>query len=49
MGKLIIDGNNVFEIDEDCIKNNQIPDDCNIKQYLNYPNIVDDTKLKLEK
>lgn len=34
MGKLIIDGNSVFEIDEDCIKNRKFPLDCDIEKYL---------------
>lgn len=34
MGKLIIDGNSVFEIDEDCIKKKRIPKECDIEKYL---------------
>ena len=34
MGKLIIDGNNVFEIDEECIKKRKIPKDCDIEKYI---------------
>ncbi len=33
MGKLIIDGNNVFEIDEECIKNKRVAEECDIKKY----------------
>ena len=46
MGKLIIDGNSVFEIDEECIKKRKIPKDCDIEKY-----IVKDKrkKMKLEK
>jgi len=36
MGKLIIDGNSVFEIDEECIKKKKIPKDCDIEKYLNH-------------
>ena len=35
MGRLIIDGNSVFEIDEECIKKKKIPVECNIDKYLN--------------
>lgn len=34
MGRLIIDGNSVFEIDEDCVRRGRIPKDCNILDYL---------------
>lgn len=34
MGKLIIDGNCVFEIDEECIKNKKVPKDCDIEKYI---------------
>lgn len=34
MGKLIIDGNSVFEIDEECIKKKRIPKDCDIEKYM---------------
>lgn len=34
MGRLIIDGNSVFEIDEDCIRQGRVPKDCNIYEYL---------------
>ena len=33
MGRLIIDGNSVFEIDEECLKNKKIPKDCDLKKY----------------
>ncbi len=35
MGRLIIDGNSVFEIDEKCLKKRKVPKDCNIEKYLN--------------
>jgi hypothetical protein len=35
MGKLIIDGKNVFEIDEECVKRKRIPKECGIYEYLN--------------
>lgn len=34
MGKLIIDGNSVFEIDEECLKRRKVPKNCNIEKYL---------------
>lgn len=34
MGKLIIDGNSVFEIDEECLKKKRIPKDCDIEKYI---------------
>lgn len=34
MGKLIIDGNSVFEIDEECIKKRKTPKSCDIEKYL---------------
>lgn len=39
MGKLIIDGNSVFEIDEECLKKRKPPADCDIEKYL----ITEDT------
>ena len=35
MGRLIIDGNSFFEIDEDCIKKKRIPKNCGLDKYLN--------------
>lgn len=34
MGRLIIDGNSVFEIDEKCIQKKQFPKKCDIEKYL---------------
>ena len=34
MGKLIIDGNACFEIDEECIKKKKIPKNCDLEKYL---------------
>ena len=34
MGILIIDGNSVFEIDEECYKKNKVSKDCNIDKYM---------------
>ena len=31
---LIIDGNSVFEIDEECVKQKNPPEDCDIKKYI---------------
>ena len=33
MGKLIIDGNSFFEIDEECIKKKKIPPKCGLDKY----------------
>lgn len=30
MGKLIVDGNSVYEIDEDCLKNRYVPQECRV-------------------
>lgn len=34
MGKLIIDGNSVFEIDEECIKRRKPKAECDVDKYL---------------
>lgn len=34
MGRLIIDGKSVFEIDEECIKKRKVPSECGIEKYL---------------
>lgn len=34
MGKLIIDGNSVFEIDEQCLKKRKVPSNCEIEKYM---------------
>lgn len=34
MGKLILDGNSVFEIDEECVKKKNVPKGCDIEKYL---------------
>lgn len=34
MGRLIIDGNSVFEIDERCLEKKKIPKECDINKYL---------------
>lgn len=34
MKKLIIDGNSVFEIDEECVKRRKVPKSCDIEKYL---------------
>ena len=35
MGRLIIDGNSFFEIDEECLKNKKIAKTCGIEKHLN--------------
>ena len=34
MGKLVIDGNSFFEIDEECIKKKRISKNCGLDKYL---------------
>ena len=34
MGRLIIDGNSFFEIDEECLKKRKIPKKCGLDKYL---------------
>lgn len=34
MGKLVIDGNSFFEIDEECIKRKRISKKCGLDKYL---------------
>ena len=32
MCKLIIDGNSVYEIDEECLKKRHVPEECRVKE-----------------
>lgn len=34
MGKLIIEGNSVYSVDEECLKKRQLPDSCRVKEVL---------------
>lgn len=34
MGRLIIDGNSVFEIDEQCLKKRKVPKECDVEKYM---------------
>lgn len=34
MGRLIIDGNSVFEIDEECLKKRKVKKDCGLEKYV---------------
>lgn len=34
MGKLVIDGNDVYEIDEECLKTHKVPKSCKTKELL---------------
>lgn len=34
MGKLIIDGNSFFEIDEQCLKRRKVSKNCDIEKYI---------------
>lgn len=47
MGKLIIDGTSVFEIDEECIKRKKVPESCDIKKYLKESPNKNNTSLKI--
>ena len=38
MGRLIIDGNSVFEIDEECLKRRRPSADCDVEKYMSYEN-----------
>lgn len=51
MGRLIIDGNSVFEIDEECIKKRKIPKSCDVEKYLKEekPNKEKQNRLNLKK
>ena len=44
MGRLIIDGKSIFEIDEECMKKKKIPKSCDVEKYLK-----DDYKKKPDK
>lgn len=44
MGCLIIDGNSVFEIDEECLKRRRPNVACDIEKYLNDVNNRSDTE-----
>lgn len=37
MGKLVIDGNSVYEIDEECARRRKLPKECGIYEHLLYP------------
>lgn len=41
MGRLIIDGNSFFEIDEECIKKKKIAKGCDLEKYLKDDNPKD--------
>jgi hypothetical protein len=32
LGKLIIDGKNVYEVDEECLKRKKVPEGCRIEE-----------------
>ena len=34
MGKLIIDGKNVYEVDEECLKKRRVPPECKVEEAL---------------
>ena len=45
MGKLIIDGNSVFEIDEQCLKKRKVSKDCGIDKYIDKSQCVKNKKI----
>lgn len=52
MGKLVIDGNSFFEIDENCIKEKNISKKCGLDKYLKEDskrNILDERESKKRK
>lgn len=46
MGKLIIDGNSVYEIDEECARKRKLPKECGIYEHLSWQK--EDTRGKRE-
>ena len=46
MGKLIIDGNSVFEIDEQCLKKRKVSKNCGIDKYIEKSKCVNKKKMK---
>ena len=48
MGKLIIDGNSIFEIDEDCVKKKKLSKECDLEKYLSKQDKATNRKRKKE-
>ena len=48
MGKLIIDGNSVFEIDEECIKKKKVPKECDVEKYIVKDDSFENKKMNKE-
>ena len=46
MGKLIIDGSSVFEIDEECVKKKKLSKECDLEKYLSKDKMVKQKKRK---
>lgn len=46
MGKLIIDGNSIFEIDEECVKKKKLSKECDLEKYLSKKEIQMSKKRK---
>ena len=44
MGKLVIDGNSFFEIDEECIKKKKISKKCGLDKYLKEKKVREQTE-----
>lgn len=49
MGKIIIDGKNVYEIDEECVKRKRIPKECDVLDKLQKDWQNDEIVRKIEK
>ena len=49
MGRLIIDGNSVFELDEECLKNRKVSPECDLDKYLNTSNEFKKDKNKTDR
>ena len=50
MGKLVIDGNSFFEIDEECLKKKKLSEKCDIDKYIKRKDIKEALdKPKIEK
>lgn len=47
MGRLIIDGNSFFEIDEECLKRKKVSRRCGLDKYLKDENYRNNSKQKI--
>lgn len=49
MGKLIVDGKNVYEVDEACLKRRKVPPECEIEAILRKEKATKDNSFEAEK